>query len=380
MPTVVVFLLVLSVLVLVHEIGHFVAAKLFGIRVDEFALGLPFTPPLIKFRFKGTQYAIYPLLFGGFVRLYGEDSETQKDSDKSYWSRGKKQRLIVVSAGVVMNLVLALSGFVWLYGAVGVPRGTIERVTVTQVESGSPASTAGFAVGDRIMAVEGKPIVSVEEFSKLMRSWVGLTVNVGIERGEVDVVLFEGIVEGEKKQLVLSVVPRVNPPDGQGPVGVAITTVPYLQNVKCQMANIQCQMDILKQGVRVTGVWVGRVFEGFRQIGKSLAAGQQPEGVAGPVGIYQLTGLVASEGFLPLVELVSVLSVNLAVFNVLPIPALDGGRALFIWLEWMRKKRFNAEFEAKVNSWGMAALLALMALISLQDVIRFGWFDKILGR
>ena len=139
-------------------------------------------------------------------------------------------------------------------------------------------------------------------------------------------------------------------------------------------------MDILKQGVRVTGVWVGRVFEGFRQIGKSLAAGQQPEGVAGPVGIYQLTGLVASEGFLPLVELVSVLSVNLAVFNVLPIPALDGGRALFIWLEWMRKKRFNAEFEAKVNSWGMAALLALMALISLQDVIRFGWFDKILGR
>ena len=127
-------------------------------------------------------------------------------------------------------------------------------------------------------------------------------------------------------------------------------------------------------------MWVGRVIEGLRSVGKNLVMGRVPEGVAGPVGIYQLTGLVAAEGWLPLLELVAVLSVNLAVFNILPIPALDGGRLVFIWLEYILKRRIPAEVEQKVNSWGMAFLLTLMVLISLQDVWRLQLLEKLWGR
>ena len=121
---------------------------------------------------------------------------------------------------------------------------------------------------------------------------------------------------------------------------------------------------------------MARVMDGLREIGRSLVAGKAPEGVAGPVGIYQLTDVVARGGIWPLTELVAVLSVNLAVFNVLPIPALDGGRMFFIWLEWVRRKRLAVELEQKINVWGMALLLGLLALISLQDVWRMGWVER----
>jgi len=118
----------------------------------------------------------------------------------------------------------------------------------------------------------------------------------------------------------------------------------------------------------------------LRSIGKSLVAGKAPEGVSGPIGIYQLTDVVSQGGLWPVVELTAVLSVNLAVFNVLPIPALDGGRMFFIWLEWLRRKRMSAQLEQKINSWGMIALVGLIALITLQDVIRFGWISRLISR
>ncbi len=150
MPTWVVFGLVLSVLVLVHELGHFMAAVLLGIRVEEFAFGLPFTRPLIKFKLRGTQFALYPLLFGGFVRLLGEEgpASTGALKGKDFWSRGKKQRIAVIIAGVVMNLVLALAAFGWLYSVVGIPGQTQSKVTVVEIAPESPAAIAGFAVED----------------------------------------------------------------------------------------------------------------------------------------------------------------------------------------------------------------------------------------
>jgi len=152
---------------------------------------------------------------------------------------------------------------------------------------------------------------------------------------------------------------------------VGIADYPYLLMQKCSTLSPQCAGNAMVGGVRATGVWVGKVIEGLRGIGRSLAAGKAPEGVAGPVGIYQLTDVVSRGGAWPLVELVAVLSVNLAVFNVLPIPALDGGRMFFIWLEWARRKRLPVELEQKINAWGMAALIALLTLISFGDILRF---------
>jgi regulator of sigma E protease len=384
MPTWLVFLLVLSILVLVHELGHFLMAKLLGIKVEEFAIGLPFTRPLLKIKTRETQYAIYPLLFGGFVRLYGEESEVKqekgtKDYGRDYWSRGIFPRMLVVAAGVFMNIVLALVAFGVLYSAAGVPVSSRSEVTVVQVAPGTPAETAGIKFEDRIIKVEGKDVLSVDQFGTLMKSWAGLKVNLTIERGPTTP-LFEGISQGTVTKEVISVTPRKNPPKNQGALGVTIADYPFLVTQKCTIYNLQCTIKATGQGIKSTGIWIGRVVDGLRMIGKSLVAGKAPQGVSGPVGIYQLTGIVASEGWLPLLELIAVLSVNLAVFNILPIPALDGGRLLFIWLELIFRKRISSEIEQKVNSWGMAFLLILMALISLQDVWRLGLIEKLLGK
>lgn len=383
MATGLIFLAILSVLVLIHELGHFVAARILGIKVEEFAFGLPFTKPIFKIKKGETQYALYPLLFGGFVRLYGEDSPPSlaatEGRSRSFWDRGRKQRMAVVGAGVVMNFVLAMVGFVVLYAVMGVPRKIENKVTIIGVEQGSPAEMAGLRVDDRVVEVEGKKIDKGTEFSRLMKSWGGLGVNIVVERGQTTP-LIEGIVEKDTERLTVTVVPRANPPEGQGPLGVGIGDFPYISSNKCSMLNAKCSIGAVLAGVKTTGEWVERVFDGLRSIGKSLSHGKAPDGVAGPIGIYQLTDVVSQGGFWPILELTAVLSVNLAVFNILPIPALDGGRMFFIWLEWVRRKRVTAELEQKINSWGMAVLLALMALITLQDVIRTGILGKIFGR
>lgn len=370
MGTFVVFMLVLSVLVLVHEFGHFAAARWFGIKVEEFAFGLPLTKPILKFKRGETQYSIYPLLFGGFVKLYGEEKEAE-DKKRTFWDRGRKQRMAVIAAGVIMNVVLALAAFGFLYSSVGVPVRKVDKVTVVKVEPGSPADKAGIKVNDRIVSVEGKT-VDVPTFTAVVKSWAGVEVNLGIQRGS-GLYLFEGISEGPLTKLEVSLTPRVNPPENQGPTGIIVASYPYVEVERITDVSLgRFVLMTLKASANSTGVWVGRIIDGLRGIGKSLVAGQVPQGVGGPVQIYELTGVVAQGGFWPVVELVAILSVNLAVFNVLPIPALDGGRMFFIVLEWVRRKRMTAELEEKINSWGMAFLIALIILITLQDVIKTG--------
>ena len=370
MSTGVIFFAVLSVLVLVHELGHFIAARLLGIKVEEFAFGLPFTKPILKIKRGETDYSIYPLLFGGFVRLHGEESEAV-DKKRSFWERGRKQRMMVIAAGVIMNLALALGAFVGLYAYVGVPQRVEEKVTLVKVADGSPAQAAGLVANDVILAVEGRP-VTVTEFSALMKSWGGVGVNLTVERGD-NLYLFEGVARKNAKTVAVNAVPRVKPPEGEGALGVVVASYPYLQSTRCEVLSANCLVGAVGAGVRSTGTWIGRVVDGLRGIGKSLVEGKKPEGVSGPVGIYELTGVVAAGGFWPVLELVAILSVNLAVFNILPVPALDGGRMVFIWVEWIRRKRMDAKLEQKINSWGMAFLIGLLILITLQDVIRVGF-------
>ncbi len=373
--TLLVFLLVLSVLVFVHELGHFLTARILGIRVEEFAFGLPFTKPIISVKRLDTAYSIYPIMFGGFVKLFGEEAMVKtgkSDKGQDFWSRGKLQRIAVIAAGVIMNVILAMVLFVTLYMIVGVPTKSVEKVTLVSVDSDSPAGLAGLLPQDRIIKVEEEVIESTEEFSALMKSWVGVGVNLTVERGPGQI-LFEGIVEGNVETRVINLVPRANPPEGQGALGVGIASYPYLSTTKLAEVPIgQFAIASVVKGGQSVGRWMGRVLDGLRQIGRSLTAGKAPEGVAGPVGIYQLTGIVVSEGWLPVLELVAILSVNLAVFNILPFPALDGGRIFFILIEAVRGKRMSPDIENRFNSWGMAFLLGLIALITLQDVLKLG--------
>lgn len=377
--TLLIFLAVLSVLVLIHELGHFLAARMMGIKVEEFAFGLPFTKPLLSVKRGETSYSVYPLIFGGFVRLHGEESEVNVDKARSFWDRGRKQRMMVIVAGVVMNVVLAMVAFAVVYVAIGVPKQLKDKVTVVGVSESSPALAVGLKVKDRIVAVEGKPIATSDEFKTLMKSWAGLPVQITVQSGET-VPLFEGIAERGRDERVVEVVPRLTPPANEGPLGVQVVSYPYLSGNRCQIVDAGCWVQIPGAAVGATVKWAGRVLDGLRNIGKSLLAAKAPEGVSGPIGIYQLTGVVASEGWLPLTELVAVLSINLAVFNILPIPALDGGRAAMVWLEWARKKRVDAELEAKINSWGMVFLLGILALVTFQDVLNLDWVKKLFGK
>lgn len=378
MSTPLIFLAVLSVLVLVHEAGHFFTAKLLGIKVEEFAMGLPFTKALFKFKKGETQYAIYPLLFGGFVRMHGEETDVEHDKTRSFWNRGKKQRLLVIVAGVIMNVVLALVGFFILYAVIGVPQKIANRVTILQVEPGSPAATAGLMAEDQIVMVEGKPVDTGTEFSQLMKSWGGVQVHLTVVRGK-GTPLFEGVWVRNATTQVIQATPRANPPAGQGALGVGIADYPYLLTQKCFILAPSCAGGAAIQGTQATLLWAGRILDGLRSIGQSLSHGKAPQGVAGPIGIYQLTDVVSKGGFLPILELTSILSINLAIFNILPIPALDGGRALFIYLEIIRRKRVSAELEQKINSIGMMILLGLIALITLQDVIHLDFVRKLFG-
>ncbi len=379
MSTPLVFLLILSVLVLVHEAGHFLTAKFLKIRVEEFAFGLPFTKPIFSLKRGETQYSIYPLLFGGFVRMHGEETDVPHEKERSFWNRNKKQRMVVILAGVVMNVVLALVAFVALYAVIGVPQRTENKVTLVQIDSDSPAYTAGLKTDDQILLVEGKSVASGEEFGQLMKSWAGLKVNLTVERGK-GIPLFEGVWVPKSQVEVIQVVPRLNPPEGHGALGVGIADYPYLITEKCKIYNPTCAIGAVGQGIRATGLWMGRILDGLRSIGQSLSHGKAPEGVSGPVGIYQLTDVVARGGILPILELTAILSINLAIFNVLPIPALDGGRAFFTWLELVRRKRVPAELEQKINSIGMATLLGLIALITLQDLIHLSFIQKLFGK
>lgn len=369
---------VLSVLVLVHELGHFLVALALGIKVEEFAFGLPFTAPIFSIKYKGIIYSVYPVIFGGFVRLCGEDGPpTPKASEgKDFWSRGRKQRMTVLMAGVVMNVVLAVVAFGILYAAVGVPQKIRNKVTILGLENAGPAEVAGIKSGERIVEVEGKQTADSDEFSRLMRSWAGLSVNLTVESGK-NLHMLEGINQLETQTRVVKVTPRISPPEGQGPLGVKIADFPYLLTQKCSVLSARCSLGIVKAGIGATWTWTNRVLEGLRGIGKSLSRGQAPEGVAGPIAIYGLVDIISKGGFWPLLELLAVLSVNLAVFNILPVPPMDGGKIFFIWIEWARRKKMSVELEQKINTWGMVAVLVLLALVSLQDVWNMGWVDKL---
>lgn len=371
--TLIIFLVILSLLVLVHESGHFLAARAMGIKVEEFAFGLPFTRPLWSIKRGETIYAVYPILFGGFVRVYGEEGEVQEEKGRSFWDRGRKQRMVVLAAGVVMNVLLAVFAFGILYSAIGVPVGRENQVTILKIDPGSPAEKAGLVVDERVVAVEGKPVKNGDEFGRLMKSWAGIEVNLTVRRGK-EMPLLEGIIEQTVEDRQIRLTPRINPPESQGPIGVAIGDFPYIRVAKPGFGSGWVA------AVRVLGDWTFKVIDSLRGIGKSLSQGKAPQGISGPVGIYQLTDIVSKGGFWPICELVAVLSINLAVFNVLPIPALDGGRMFFVWLEWVRRKRISAELEQKINSWGMTLLLALLAIITLQDILKIQVVAQILDK
>jgi regulator of sigma E protease len=357
MLTIIVFLLILSILVLIHEAGHYFVAKKLGIKVEEFGFGFP--PRVFGFRRGETLYSVNLLPIGGFVKLYGEDeagagrltSKTkvpEKDLKRAYFARPIHQRAAVVVAGVLMNFILAVIIVTYLFSSQGIPTPT-DSVAVTEVEKNSPAESAGIRKGDKVLKIQGKDIRSTHELIAETRSNLGEKISITLKRGE--------------QEKTIQVTPRKNFSETQGPMGVAISQEikvvkhPFPQSI--YYGTKQALSDSALVVVGFKNVLID-IFTKFTV----------PEGVAGPIGMAQLTGEFVRVGSSAVLGLIYMLTLSLAVLNILPIPALDGGRFFFILIEAVTRRKINPKFEAYAHAAGIALLLIFLAVVSYKDVLR----------
>lgn len=347
--TVISFIGVLGVLVFVHELGHFAVAKWAGIRVEEFGFGYP--PRLATLFKRGeTEYTINWLPLGGFVRMVGENGEEGSDP-RSFASKSRLVRAAVLVAGSAMNVILPIFLFATI-AMMGVPEGDpTGRVEVVGIEANSPAAQAGLQAGDEILFAGNQRVTSRDFLIALVQQFEGRELVLDVDRN------------GE--MVAINVTPqKYEEGSGQVKIGVSITD-------QREMVYYN-PIDALRFGVEQTQFWLATMVRDLSGLLRNAIQGNtEGAAIAGPVGIMQVTGEVARTGLPNLINLAAILSLNLAIMNMLPIPALDGGRLMFVILEAVRGgKKISPEREGLVHLTGMLLLLSLMAFISFFDVQR----------
>ncbi|MBA7638634.1 hypothetical protein ES703_46290 [subsurface metagenome] len=341
--TIVVGIVALSVLIIVHELGHFFAAKATGISVEEFGIGFP--PRAYGRKWRGTIYSINWIPFGGFNKIAGEVDPTVP---KGLASRGYGIRLLVLSGGIVMNLLLP---FVLLSVAYMVPHDIVSgQVMVEEIAPNSPAEMAGIKAEDTLISVEGHEIKNGGDISRYIQLNLGKEISLSVEHADASTETVE-------------LTPRWRPPEGEGAIGILYRTenavivsesYPPWEAIPIGARSCIEALVLYKNGI--AGIILGTI----------------PFTPAGPVGIVQITGEVAQSGISPLLELTAFISIAIAITQLIPFPALDGGRILFVLLEWIRRgKRVSAKTEGIVHSIGFMILLGLIVLITYQDIIRW---------
>ncbi len=355
--SIIVFIIILALLVLVHEWGHFKAARKFGIRVDEFGFGFP--PRIWKKKFGETEYSINWIPLGGFVKIFGEDREGEGSPD-SFISKPVWQRMVVVLAGVFMNWVLAFVlltvGFLY-----GLPREVNEQnidrardvsVIVSQVFPDSPAQKAGISIGDSIYKLSYKDdsvlVSDIKDVQEFVGKYKGEEVVVQVKRGEN----IESIV----------VTPRKEVGENEGPMGIALAKVGIVSSV---------WYEAPIEGAKATLVYTAVFVAGFYDILKNLITqGNAGAELAGPLGIGQLTYQFTQLGLPYLIQFAAILSINLAIINLFPIPALDGGRFVFLLIEAVKRSPVPKKVEMAFQTIGVLLLILLMIWVTIKDIAR----------
>lgn len=338
MTTIVAWVAVFGILIAVHELGHFLMAKGLGMRVNEYSLG--FGPSLIKQRWGETIYALRIIPLGGYVRLAGMEGNKTDDS-REYPNRPLWQRFIVVFAGPVMNLALAAVLYAILFGPVGVPTPT---TTVAKSIPHYPAYSAGIRAGDKIAKVDGRRIKNWTELEKAIQAHVHQPMRITVIRHHT--------------AHTLTVRTRYDSLTHTNIVGIQPVMVPVHQNPA------HAVVSGVKQTVALTGAWFGALFR--------LVEGHSHHfDVTGPVGIAVLVGKAAQEGWAYLLLLSAGLSANLGLFNVLPIPVLDGSRLFLMGIEGVRRKAMDPERESMIHLIGFVVLLLFVVFVTYHDIVHY---------
>lgn len=357
-----IFLIILLVLVIVHEFGHFFSAKKFGIRVDEFGFGFP--PKLFGKKYKETEYSFNALPFGGFVKIFGESPDEESlsgpDSARSFVNKPKWQQAIVLFAGVFANFLLAwflftvgfASGMPASVGA-GIAREKLQDVNlvVLAVEEDSPAEHAGLLPGDKIISVQSEgenlPEINSDTFKNFIVGHSGDMVDLEYRRGE-----------GTE---MTTVVPEIYSGE-EAKIGIAMDEI--------GTAKLGIFEAFVSGGALTLDITKGTVLGLYSLIVAGLQGLGSWGNVTGPVGLIGLVGDVASYGFIYLLSFTALISINLAVINLIPFPALDGGRLLFLLIEKIKGSRLNPKFANAANFVGFAILILLMLVVTYHDVVK----------
>ena len=332
---------VFGLLVLVHEFGHFITAKMTGMRVDEFAIG--FGPKLISKRYGETIYSLRIIPLGGFNDIAGMDPDNNPAGERGFCEKSVLSRMIVILAGATMNFVLPIILFFAIFATIGVPQMSTEPI-VGDVIAGMSAEKAGLKADDRILSVNGQPVTTWTEFTDMLKKVEeGQDVLLKYQRGDQvdEVTLTPKYVKEEKRALV----------------GIHNAIV-YESKSLYESLTLA-----VEQTKKITVAMIDGIAGLFRDP-------DQTENLAGPIGIIQMSGQVAERGFIPLLNFAALLSINLGIVNLLPVPVLDGGHFVNLFIEAVRGKPLGAKAIAYTQRVGIALLLMLMIFATKNDIVR----------
>jgi len=337
LSTALAFVFVFGLLTIFHELGHFVMAKRAGVLVEEFGVG--FGPKLWGRSLGETVYSVRLFPLGGFVKMLGEDDDLGVDNERSFRRQPPGKRLLVIGAGPLMNFILAVLLFAIIFFLVGVPTPGAE---VGAVIPGSPADNAGIKPGDKIMAIEDVKVKTWEEMIEQVAPRAERETKIMLTRNT--------------RNISIELTPERTPEGDRGVIGI--------QRAMKAHRPLASLYYGARQTLGTTIFIISRVVE--------MVIQRQPTDVAGPVGIVQVVGEVARTGFINLLTLAAILSVNLGLFNLFPIPLLDGGQLVLIAWEGIRGKGLGPEQEGAFKLIGVLLLLALLVLATYQDLKRLG--------
>lgn len=368
---IVVLLLMLSLLIFVHEGGHFIAAKKCGVHVYEFALGMG--PKVLSFKRKNdpTEYTLRAFPIGGFCAMAGEEGEDDEslDKDKFMCNKSKIKRIIILVAGVTMNFITAIV----LLFIIGLSFGSTEQKSIIgRVETGSPADVAGLKVNDKIIECNGYKISTWDKLTivtNLKNKNNYYEYKVEHEDGSVDtykitpdeyVVIGSETIKLDENNKLEDVLKKYNKKESEVTVSKLVGIGAPSEIKKDFLSALKYAFSKFGSIVSTMLLILGSLFTG--KLGLSA--------LSGPVGMYSVVGTVASLGFANLIYLTAYLSINLGVLNILPFPAFDGGRVLFVLIEAITRKKVDPKIEGYFHSIGFILIMLLMVYITFQDVLR----------
>jgi regulator of sigma E protease len=359
MITVLAFIVVVGVLIFVHELGHFLAARLFGVRVEVFSLG--FGPKLFSFIKGETEYRISVIPLGGYVRLYGEHPETMPsvvDKEKAFAFKKPWQKALIVLAGPGFNFLFALLAF-WFYYSISSP--VYLKPVVGKVIPGSPAEAVGLKPGDEILAIDGREIETFERLFLYLRSKEDLTeVELKVKRGDEVFTL------------------RVKPVYQEG-------TNIFGKKTRVPVLGIAPSGEVIKKEYNPFSAFVVACEKFYEltsltllAIGKLITGDLPLSTLGGPLTIGKLAGDTAKGGLFPFIAFMAMLSINIALINLLPIPMLDGGYLVIFAIEAVRGQPLSLRAQEIIFKVGLALIIMLTILVFYNDIVRLfsGWkFD-----